>query len=224
MINFIHHFWPSLINLNNFVKEFSTPIIKAFKSSQSQTFFSVTEFRQWAEAQGNIKAWRIKYYKGLGTSTGKEAQEYFSNMDLHEKAFRRVDQQDDDSIDLAFNKKRANDRKQWIQTYNKDAVFPRQNIIRYRDFFNQEMLVFSVSDNFRSIPSICDGLKPGQRKILYSCFLKRLKSEIKVAQLSGYVSEKSAYHHGEVSLQQTIIGLAQRFVGSNNISLLDPNG
>eukprot|EP00828_Plagiopyla_frontata_P035759 TRINITY_DN47367_c0_g1_i2.p2 TRINITY_DN47367_c0_g1~~TRINITY_DN47367_c0_g1_i2.p2 ORF type:complete len:190 (-),score=24.39 TRINITY_DN47367_c0_g1_i2:586-1155(-) len=86
------------------------------------------------------------------------------------------------------------------------------------------MIVFSVSDNLRSIPCICDGFKPGQRKILYSCFLKRLKSEIKVAQLSGYVSEKSAYHHGEVSLQQTIIGLAQRFVGSNNISLLDPNG
>lgn len=48
--------------------------------------------------------------------------------------------------------------------------------------------------------------------------------EIKVAQLSGYVSEKAAYHHGEVSLQSTIVNMAQTFVGSNNINLLHPQG
>jgi hypothetical protein len=45
-----------------------------------------------------------------------------------------------------------------------------------------------------------------------------------VAQLAGYVSEHSAYHHGEQSLASTIIGLAQDFVGSNNINLLVPSG
>ena len=45
-----------------------------------------------------------------------------------------------------------------------------------------------------------------------------------VAQLSGYVSEHSAYHHGEQSLQSTIVGMAQNFVGSNNINLLVPQG
>lgn len=53
---------------------------------------------------------------------------------------------------------------------------------------------------------------------------KNLKSELKVAQLAPYVSECTAYHHGEQSLAQTIIGLAQNFVGSNNIYLLLPNG
>ena len=38
------------------------------------------------------------------------------------------------------------------------------------------------------------------------------------------MAEHSAYHHGEVSLQSTIVGLAQNFVGSNNINLLLPNG
>lgn len=47
---------------------------------------------------------------------------------------------------------------------------------------------------------------------------------MQVAQLAGYVSEHSAYHHGEASLQSTIIGLAQTFVGSNNINLLYPSG
>ena len=69
-----------------------------------------------------------------------------------------------------------------------------------------------------------DGFKPGQRKILYSCFKRNLKSDIKVAQLSGYVAEHSAYHHGEASLASTIVGLAQDFVGSNNVNLLVPSG
>ena len=81
-----------------------------------------------------------------------------------------------------------------------------------------------MADNVRSIPSVMDGLKPGHRKILFACFKRNLKSEIKVAQLAGYVAEHSAYHHGEQSLCATIIGLAQNFVGSNNINLLEPVG
>ena len=51
-----------------------------------------------------------------------------------------------------------------------------------------------------------------------------MTSEIKVAQFSGYVSEHSAYHHGEASLNGAIVNMAQNFVGSNNINLLEPNG
>ena len=86
------------------------------------------------------------------------------------------------------------------------------------------MILFSIANCARAIPCICDGLKAGQRKILFSCFKRKLKGEIKVAQLSGYVAEHSAYHHGENSLQTTIVAMAQNFVGSNNINLLMPIG
>jgi len=79
-------------------------------------------------------------------------------------------------------------------------------------------------DNQRSIPSLCDGLKPSERKILFGCFKRNLRDEIKVAQLTGYISEHSAYHHGEQSLSGTIVAMAQNFVGSNNINLLLPLG
>ena len=69
-----------------------------------------------------------------------------------------------------------------------------------------------------------DGLKISLRKILYAAFKKNLNSEIKVAQFSGYVSEHSGYHHGEASLNAAIVGMAQTFVGSNNINLLVPSG
>jgi DNA topoisomerase-2 len=47
---------------------------------------------------------------------------------------------------------------------------------------------------------------------------------MKVAQLAAFVAEKSAYHHGEVSLAETIVKLANDYTGSNNINLLEPCG
>jgi DNA topoisomerase-2 len=59
---------------------------------------------------------------------------------------------------------------------------------------------------------------------LYAAFKRNLTTSIKVSQFSGYVSEHSCYHHGEESLNQAIVGMAQNFVGSNNINLLYPDG
>ena len=96
--------------------------------------------------------------------------------------------------------------------------------VSYKDFINKELVLFSNCDNERSIPSLVDGFKPGQRKVMFTCLKRNDKKEVKVAQLAGSVGEKSAYHHGEASLMGTIINLAQDYVGSNNINLLLPNG
>lgn len=226
IINFIHHFWPDLIRSNTFLREFVTPIIKATKGNAVYSFFTINDFKIWAnERINNLKGWRIKYYKGLGTSDDKEAKEYFQNINLHEIKFRYDNDQDDEAVDLAFNKKKADERKEWLTRYDPD-IFVDHNIkvLRYYDFIHKELIAFSIANNQRAIPSLCDGLKTGQRKILFSCFKRRLTKEIKVAQLSGYVAEHSEYHHGEQNLADTIIGMAQTFVGSNNINLLMPNG
>lgn len=50
------------------------------------------------------------------------------------------------------------------------------------DFVNRELILYSMADNVRSIPSLVDGLKPGQRKIIFACFKRHLtKREIKVS-------------------------------------------
>lgn len=77
LINFIHHFWPTLFEMNGFLREFVTPILKAVKGNEERSFFTIPEFESWAEGR-NLKPWKIKYYKGLGTSSAKEAKEYFS--------------------------------------------------------------------------------------------------------------------------------------------------
>jgi DNA topoisomerase-2 len=224
LINFIHHFWPSLLKIDGFLQQFITPIVKCSKGKKEEVFYTIPEYNTWRHDQNEGKGWKIKYYKGLGTSTSAEAKEYFSNLQTHELDFK-WDDKADDVIDMAFAKKRVDDRKLWLLGLKPGVhIDYTAETISYDNFVNHELILFSHADNERSIPSFMDGLKPSQRKVLFSCFKRNLKQEIKVAQLAGYVSEHSAYHHGEASLTQTIIGMAQNYVGSNNINLLSPCG
>jgi len=182
----------------------------------------------------------VKYYKGLGTNTAEEGKEYFRDLPMHLKLFgsgwsegdkaRSTDRDAavDNVIDLAFRKDRVQDRKAWLRTvYDASSyIDPSISVTSYEDFINKELIHFSYADNIRSIPSCIDGMKPAQRKVLYACFKKKLTggTEMKVAQLAGYVAEQTAYHHGEMSLNQTIVRMAQDYVGSNNLPLLQPCG
>ncbi|CED85182.1 dna topoisomerase ii [Phaffia rhodozyma] len=225
LINFLDHFYPSLLKIPGFLVEFITPIIRAVKGKVVKDFYTLPEFGEWREANNDARGWYIKYLKGLGTSDAEDGKKYFSDLGKHMLTFDTIKEGDRDLIDLAFNKKKADDRKEWLRLF-KPGTFLDQSIktIPYSDFINKELILFSMADNIRSIPSVVDGLKPGQRKVLYGCYLKKLKTEIKVVQLAGFISEKAAYHHGDVSLQTTIIGLAQNYIGSNNINLLVPSG
>uniref|UniRef100_A0A667ZV02 DNA topoisomerase 2 n=1 Tax=Myripristis murdjan TaxID=586833 RepID=A0A667ZV02_9TELE len=236
LINFIHHNWPSLLR-HNFLEEFITPIIKATHKKTQLSFYSIPEFNKWKESQQKLTSWKIKYYKGLGTSTSQEAKEYFSDMQKHRIPFKYSGPADDEAITLAFSKKKVDERKEWLTNFminrrqRREHNLPEDYLygeattsLSYNDFVNKELVLFSNSDNERSIPCLVDGLKPGQRKVLFCCFKRNDKREVKVAQLAGSVAEMSAYHHGEVSLMMTIVGLAQNFVGSNNLNLLQPLG
>ncbi|KAG5646884.1 hypothetical protein DXG03_001960 [Asterophora parasitica] len=225
LINFLDHFYPSLLKLPEFLVEFVTPIVRVTKGKERIDFFTIPEYEQWLEVTPNSHRWDSKYYKGLGTSTDADARDYFSHMKKHMIPFAPTQDGDKELIDLAFSKKKADDRKEWLRGFTPGTFLDhRIEEIPYSEFINKELILFSMADNIRSIPSVADGLKPGQRKVIWACFKRKSKKEIKVAQLVGYISEQAAYHHGEVSLAQAIVNLAQDYVGSNNISLLAPKG
>eukprot|EP00930_Biecheleria_cincta_P068889 TRINITY_DN56718_c0_g1_i1.p1 TRINITY_DN56718_c0_g1~~TRINITY_DN56718_c0_g1_i1.p1 ORF type:complete len:1479 (+),score=323.22 TRINITY_DN56718_c0_g1_i1:52-4488(+) len=231
LMNLIGYWWPSLLKMNGFLKEFITPIVKVWKDGKKDSerrdetsFFTLKEYEAWKERTNNGKGWKSKYYKGLGTSTMKEAKEYFRDIERHEVKFRYTGEHDCEAIDLAFNKKRADDRKNWINGYEEGTFVDHTKPVDYTEFIHKELVQFAKYDVQRSVPSVVDGFKPSQRKVLFCAFKKRLRTDIKVAQFVGYISEQSAYHHGEVSLENTIVNLAQNFVGSNNTNLLVPSG
>lgn len=287
LMNFIHFFWPSLLKTKGFIQSIATPIVKAWKltdinKKNCKIFYTLTEYEDWIKTlpkdTPKASGWKIKYFKGLGSSTDKEAKESFKDFDNNiinyvwtsddkddkdDKDNKDTkDAQDDqeeasdeenvedalsdsksvksddfdyetdktnkcyDAISLAFSKNRADHRKTWLKSYKREEIIDNSTkVVSYYDFIHRDLKHFSNYSCIRAVPSMCDGLKPSQRKILYTALKKKLfKDEIKVAQLSGYVSAEAGYHHGEVSLQGAIITMAQNFIGSNNLNVLTPNG
>ena len=225
-INLFESEWKSLAQVPGFMAFMNTPILRAEKGNGSQkethVFYNEGEYKEWCTLNDYTK-YHIKYYKGLGTSTGKEFKEYFREKKFVELAYDQ--EQSGDALDMVFNKKRPDDRKDWLKGFDRDLFLDTSKpSVSVKEFIDREMIYFSKYDCDRSIPNLMDGLKISQRKILFSAFKKNLTKEIKVAQFSGYVSEHSGYHHGEASLNGAIVGMAQTFVGSNNLNLLMPNG
>jgi len=219
ILNFFHYHFPGLLkDIGTFPFLFSMkiPIIEV----GNQVFYTLDTFHN-----ANIKSDKIKYFKGLGTVSNSKVGQRFGKKIL-------VFSQDscaDSSMDKAFKLDQADDRKLWIQNYSptkKSSMLldnPQSIIgITISDFINHHLIKFSIEHCNRSLPKLMDGLKDAQRKVLYGLLLS--KESIKVAQLGALVAQKTDYKHGEQNLFETIIKMAQSFVGSNNIPLLDQDG
>lgn len=224
VINYISSSFPSLLMVNGFITSLLTPIVKAWKTGKkdkAHNFYTLPDFDNWLGHHDGGRGYQTKYYKGLGTSTPQEARQYFQDYKL---VTYHWEESSNENIDKAFNKDRADDRKLWLKQFSDQILDLGQMSVSFSDFIDKDLILFSIADNVRSIPSVMDGLKPSTRKILYCSFKRNLTSEIKVAQLAGYVSENGAYHHGEASLHGAIVGMAQNYPGTNNINLLVPEG
>lgn len=223
IMNLFHSSWPSLMKFDNFIVSMKTPVVKISKGNVIHEFYTNTDYVKW-QKNNPIKGWFVKYYKGLGTSSSKEAKEYFKNLNKSVVTYK-WDKHTDKFMKMAFEKKQTDNRKKWIGTFDpKETEEIDDKVIPYSEFIDKELIHFSVSDLQRSIPSICDGLKPSQRKVIFYMLKKNITKEIKVSQLSGYISAETSYHHGPASMEGTIISMAQDFAGSNNINLLEPIG
>ena len=167
LFNVFQSLWNSLYKIDGFLTSMLTPIIKASNKTETISFYNMTDYENWLESDGKTGNWKIKYYKGLGTSTDEEAKDYFRNM---KKITYKYNEESDEKIDLAFNKKRADDRKTWLLNYDKNNILDyKKPIVNYDSFINKEFIHYSNRDLERSINHMCDGLKESTRKILYAC-------------------------------------------------------
>ena len=158
------------------------------------------------------------------------AKEYFSNLRTHVIDFNKLssdkiersdsddelDNDDKDSfptsgegfVELAFLKKKVDDRKPWIKNADRSAFVDyreaQKNGLNYSEFINKDVLAYSVYDNDRSLPHLFDGLKTSQRKVLYACFKKKLKRDMKVAQLAGYIGEHSVLRFVQLAYESEL--------------------
>ncbi|XP_057418190.1 DNA topoisomerase 2-like [Lotus japonicus] len=226
LINFFYMLSPSLLRIPYFLSELITPIIRAFHCNgiQKLSFYSYPEYEKWWKNWGNSD-WRIKYYKGLGSFTHEEGKEFFQNVEIQRKYFVWRNDEDLDAINIAFSKSKTRERRGLMLKFKSSDYRDYTDLsICYKDFLQKEFILYSMASVRRCIPSLIDGQKPSQRKILYGAFKRELFTEIRVDKLIGYVAEHSAYHHDESSLATTLMRMARDYVGSMNINLLMANG
>lgn len=226
IINLFHSMFPSVLKRPDaFIVNMKTPLVRLYLKNSELSFYSNQEYKKYyVDNPDTAGRGRIKYFKGLGTSSDKEIRSSFGKKVVN----YAMDQEADDNMKKAFDTKFSDARKKWLEEYDPAQIFDEQdNVMAISDFIDNDLIKFSIEDCKRSIPSLMDGLKESHRKILYAAFLKNLKysgKTMKVAQLAGFVAEKTNYHHGEQCLFDTITKLAHDFVGSNNIPLLFRDG
>lgn len=226
LITFIHHFWPALLRVG-FMKRFVTPIIKISKGKRTHSFFTLSDYLDYEE-NNTMVGWHAKHLKGLGTSKREETLEYFRNMEqLHLKDFE-VDDRTPGLIKHIFDPDNTNWRKEWLtKPLGETRMDYNKRVMEISKFLMTEMYDYSSYNIKRAIPSVVDGFKVSQRKVMCAC-LDKFKApttpSFKVAQLASFAAAHTNYAHGEVSLQNTIVNMAQSFSGSNNIPYLYEDG
>ena len=221
ILNIFHSMYPTLLQ-REFLFSMRTPIMTIYSRGSEKDIYSEEEGKLYTHTlKGKFD---VKWRKGLGSSKNDEVKKSFGKRVVRFVA----DEMTDGEMTKAFDKKFADQRKEWLAEKRVIVEEVKEvggiESLPISNFINHEFIDFSLEDCQRSLPNVLDGLKESQRKVLYACLKKRLTSNAKVAQLAGSVAEITQYHHGEQNLLDTIIKLAQNFVGSNNIPYLTREG
>lgn len=230
---FFHTNWPSLLRVPGFLRVFNTPVVVVRRQKDGAVlarFTSQTAFQRWkltSSVASRVK-WVAKYYKGLGTSTAAEWKYYMANR--NEFTFTHTGAETDELMSICFDPKRIEDRKRYLTALALGPEEARElepgedGSVSVENFLRDMLRTYSNYSILRALPHVVDGFKPSMRKVWFAARLRGLTQDVKVVQFAGFISEKADYHHGETSMQDTIIGMAQRIPGQNNIALLYPSG
>lgn len=230
LINFLNALFPSLLHaFPDYIRCFATPLVRVdVGGGHFHTFFNECEFKTWREARvaAGQSCGSARYYKGLGALSNSLAKTFFSAMDAYTVTLTYSGARCDERLSLYFDEKRVADRKLFLGgEYDSDAQFDfSAESAPISQWCDRDLVHFCMYNNTRMFPSVVDGLKPSQRKVLHACFKMNLTKDMKVFQLVGRVAADTAYHHGDASLTGCITGMAAEYTGANNISLLWPEG
>lgn len=229
ILAFLQSACSSLLDRNHrYVAAMKTPIMRISQPKKKDlTFYDPRTYQRHVQAfsDKDRKKMTVSFYKGLGSQEtenisdtfGAKLVEYYLSDECAEV------------IGDYFGKTASNARKQALAQYNPDDTpcmddngpvteIPICNFLRY------DMIRFVSAACRRAIPSVMDGLKPSQRKIVYGLFQKPLlhtAAKMRVSQLAGYIGSVAQYHHGDTSLEDTIKRMVNYFPGTNNVPLLD---
>uniref|UniRef100_A0A6C0M1R5 DNA topoisomerase (ATP-hydrolyzing) n=1 Tax=viral metagenome TaxID=1070528 RepID=A0A6C0M1R5_9ZZZZ len=228
--NLFYNEYPGLSE-RGYIRAIRTPVVKVTTPTKVLEFYRDDDYREWQNTTDPkiVARSKPKYYKGLATLTIQEVKEYFRKLKYITYTF---DGESKELMNLGFGDA-SEERKQWIGSYDANALYenddgstfsPYREIVDgpvlINDFIHHRLILYALESIQRAIPSVYDGLKVSQRKILMGMFMRTGNKPAKIEQLAGYIGSETHYHHGQVSIQEAMGKMGQGFVGSNNIPLL----
>jgi DNA topoisomerase II len=234
MIGNISQFWPELLAVPGFLGYFDSILIRAYpsdpKKSAVMEFGSQEEYNSWRIStfpNGIPSAfWDVKYFKGMAGHNDEECVHMFRNYGKLRMAY--TDDQKAGLLRIAgYFGKDVDLRKEllrlpvepipWVQ--NRRSI----ELQTYCDYYVREEQQYNI---ICKLNNVYDGFIFNHRKIAYGAMKYKNSSDhnnpILVFQLGGYIAKETSYHHGDASLNGSIIWMSQDFVGARNIPHLLP--
>jgi DNA topoisomerase-2 len=241
VVEYLNKFFPALLKCG-VVSYLRTPVVRIYKGKNIlYRFTAMTEYKSWIESttEDSRKGLEIKYYKGLAKHKDTDIADDLTTAPV---VIVIYDSQASATLDLAFDKERADDRKAWIKKW-RDVVEvddvctitvaeATNSIFRYQDisqFGRRELVTYMRDSLIRAIPCMFDGFKKSQRQAVYSALVhwkygRGREKALNISRFGNKAAEMTHYHHGEKSICDTITRLGQEFVGSNNLAYFEADG
>jgi DNA topoisomerase-2 len=229
IINFFATCWPELVK-RGFIMRFNTPIIRAYPKAAKASvkeFYALHEFDDWVKSDfaGDVEAagkkYSINYYKGLAGNNEDEIRPMFNKFESKLSTYY-YDERAHEAFEVYFGKD-TNTRKIALATpVSKVDIIESNssNRVKASQFLDTDVKEFQRDNIMRKIPHIIDGLVPSRRKVLFAARAKLSTDKTKVVQFTGNVIAYASYQHGDASLANTIIKMAQKFTGAKNLPFL----
>ena len=231
-LNFFNVFWPNLLK-HGFIKQLNTPLIRVFPRSRKEKikeFYSDYQYREWIEnefdgSEPPSAKYRVKYYKGLGTHEKPEVAHIAQNFNSNVITFTAKEKVNP-MFEAFFGTLAAPRKRELAKPMKEYPKYEGASEIPCRIHLMRDTKEFQNEKNYRNLKCFSDGMNPSRRKILMGALdkFKATGNSVKVFQLGGYVAEHYQYHHGDASLNGTIVRMGQQFLGSNYLPLLREHG
>ncbi len=234
ILNFFNLFYPELIK-RKYISILNTPLVRAYPTKKSlngkkmyiEEFYTSEDYNVWSQTV-DLNNYKVSYIKGLATHSNAEIKHMFKDMYSKINPFTH-DVETDESFEIYFGKdsdKRKTVLSRELNLENGINHYKKLGEIPCSIQLNINTRDYQLENIQRKMPHVIDGLNPARRKVLCGSIykFKQSNSKIKVFQLGGFIAEKMLYHHGSDSLNNTIITMAQSFIGARNIPILLPIG
>lgn len=227
ILNLFHTIFPGILT-QKFVELFETPVIRVTLRKTTIPFYTEQEYEEWRKTVDNPDSWKMKYFKGLGTSGPKEIK--------HDVKKDRVvkfksDKETDVTMNVAFNTEHADKRKDKILAWKQPRLKEFKESVRISDYLNNKLMIYWQTNLRRSIPYLIDGFKESVRKIFWALWeifaLSNIKvkgTQIKLSQLVSDACKRSDYHKGDKSVEKMIVKMCTNYAGTNNLPLFKGKG